>query len=211
MPSQKFALEQGGNKRLEISWKGLWKSITSRMDYLLFGVIPNQKELREGREFKLLDGTALHIQLVQGLASSELRVLRDGAPLPGTGSDPRMRLKQAYGVLYFIGALNLLAGALAGLFRIQFLQELGFGWISAGFGIIFLLLAFLVQKQSLVALWTAILLFCVDILLSLLGGGFTVPNLLMRILFLILMIGGIRAIKDLKEERNNSGLILPGQ
>lgn len=199
MPSQTFALEQGGPKRLEISWKAFWKEITIRMDGSLVGVIPGQKELREGQQFRLPDGSDLHIQLIQGL-TSELRVLRDGKPLPGSGSDPRIRLRQAYGVLYFVGGISLLVGLAASLFQWELMLEIGFNWVTAIVGAIFLVLAFFVQRRSLAALWAAVILYGADIILSVFGGNFTVANLLVRVVFLVMMIGGFRAIKELKAE-----------
>jgi hypothetical protein len=71
MPKLKYALERGGDKSLEISWKGRFKNTEVRLKGNLIGVIPNKKVLRTGQIFQLPDGTSLKVQFVK----SELRVL----------------------------------------------------------------------------------------------------------------------------------------
>jgi hypothetical protein len=48
MPKQQYALEQGGPKRLEISWTGIWRNFTVRLDGQVVGTVENQKALRAG-------------------------------------------------------------------------------------------------------------------------------------------------------------------
>ena len=143
MPKLKYALERGGDKSLEISWKGRWKNTEVRLKGNLIGVIPHQKELRTGQIFQLPDGTSLKVQFVK----SELRVLRNDKPLPGSISDPVTRLAQAFGIVYFIAGLNIVLGFLALIFQVEFLQTLGFGIISVALGFIFLVLGFFTQRH----------------------------------------------------------------
>ena len=104
MPTKKYAMEKGEPKRLEISWKGIWKikNFTVHLDGNNIGLIANRKELKAGREFALIDGSILKVQLVKKLLSAELQVLRDDQPLPGSASDPGQRLRVAYGIVFFI-------------------------------------------------------------------------------------------------------------
>ncbi|HET7143114.1 MAG TPA: hypothetical protein VFI68_03750 [Anaerolineales bacterium] len=163
MPKLKYALERGGDKSLEISWKGRFKNTEVRLKGNLIGVIPNKKVLRTGQIFQLPDGTSLKVQFVK----SELRVLRNDKPLPGSISDPVTRLAQAFGIIYFIAGLNIVLGFIALFFHVEFLQTLGFGIISVAIGIIFLLLGFFTQRRSLIALMVALIIYGLDCALAL--------------------------------------------
>src|SRR5262245_34904817 len=121
MPKKAFSLEPGGSPRLEIEWRGIWKETRIRLDGAELGVIPTQKALEDGRDFSLPAGGKLTVRLVKSPFSVELQVLRDGAPVPGSQSDPAYRVNQAAYMLYFIGAFNALLGALAELASIGFL------------------------------------------------------------------------------------------
>ncbi len=213
MAKQSYALEAGGPKRLEIAWKGMYKNATVSVDGQLVGTIPDQKALVKGQEFRLPDGSAIQVQLVTKLYGTELRVLRNGQPLPGSASDPNSRLKNAYLMVYFVAGLNLVLGLVALLFNVAILQEIGLGVGSILFGLIFLGLGFFVQRRSLLALIVAIVLFAIDGLAGLVlaagqgynPGGATVA----RIIRLIPMIQGVGAIQDLKKKVVASGLQAP--
>jgi len=177
MPKLKYALERGGDKSLEISWKGQWKNTEVRLKGNLIGAIPNQKELRTGQIFQLPDGTSLIVQLVK----SELRVLRNDKPLPGSNSDPATRLAQAFGIVYFIAGLNIALGFIALILQVEFLQTLGFGIISVAIGFIFLLLGFFTQRRSRIALIVALIIYGLDCALAL----FSVAPFLLSIVSMV--------------------------
>jgi hypothetical protein len=204
MPKRDFALEPGGLKRLEIEWKAFWKNITIRLDGSPVGTIANQKELASGREFDLPDGSKIKVQLVSGLYGAELRVLRNGQPLPGSDSDPATRLKNAYVIIYFIAGLNLVLGLLAGFLQVEFLQSIGMGWISVLYGLIFLVLGWFVQRRSMLALILSIGLYTLDGLVYLYlifngGGSPALTSIFMRVILLIPMIQGIGALQSIKK------------
>jgi len=201
MPKQLYALEPNGPKRLEVSWRGLWKDFTVKLDGQVVGVLPNQKALKEGGDFPLPDGSRLTARLKTGL-QTELRIEHDGRPLPGSDADPKMRLKLATGVVYFVGGLNVVVGLLAWLAQVEFLLELGIGWTSAAFGALFLALGFFVNRRSRVALAIAVALFIADGVITLvaaaaLTGRVTVPAVFMRVVLLLPMLQGFGAMKAL--------------
>ncbi len=131
MPKHNYALERGGEKSLEISWKGRFINFEVRFEGNLLGTIPNKKELQKGQIFQLPDGTSLLVQMIQ----SELRVLRDGQPLPGSISDPAARLKLSFQFIFFIAALNIVLGLATLFFQVKYLQALGYGIISIALGL----------------------------------------------------------------------------
>jgi hypothetical protein len=201
--SRKYSLVEGQPPRLELSWKGIWKEITITVDGQTVGVIPDQKALKQGRDFQLPDGDTLHVQLKTGFGSAELQVLRNGQPLPGSGSDPVQRLKMAAGVVWFIAGLNVLLGAVAVLARVETLARMGVGWPSMIEGLIYGLLAYFVGKRSIIALGLAVGLFGLDTVLVLAsmvqaGGRPGVGGIVMRIFLFLPMVQGFGAIKALK-------------
>ena len=93
MPSQAYALKEGGPKRLQISWEGFWKNAIVQLDDEIIGTLATRKQLSAGHEFLLPDGSSLNLQLVRTLTAYELHVLRDGQPLPGSASAPESRVR----------------------------------------------------------------------------------------------------------------------
>ncbi len=205
MAKQSYALEPDGPKRLEITWSGIYRKVTVQLDGRTLGTIPDQKALASGQEFRLPDGSRLHVQLVSSLLSTELRILRNGQPLPGSPSDPHARLRNAYLLIYVIGGFNLAVGAVAELLNVEFLKQAGIGLASLVFGLMFLGLGYFVQRRYVFALIVAIVLFIVDGLAALLlaassGGSTPVAGTFVRIILLVPMFQGIGAIKALKSQ-----------
>jgi hypothetical protein len=87
---------------------------------------------------------------------------------------------------------------IAWLFQIDFFVELGMGLYSIIVGVVYLLLAFFVQKRSMIAFILAMLLYGVDTILGLIGGSGS--GVIVRIFFMIIMWQGFGAIKDLSVE-----------
>ncbi len=205
MAKMLFALEQGGEKRLQVSWKGMYKETSVFLDDQLVGTIQGQKALAAGQDFTLIDGSVVHVQLVTKVFNTELQVLRNGQPLPGSATDPQARLKAAYIITYFIAGLNPVLGLVATLFQVEFLQQLGIGFYSLIFGLIFLVLAIFIQRKSMVSLILAIIIFIVDGVLgfvfsAIAGVTPSTTGILGRVILLIPMFQGISAIKALKKQ-----------
>jgi len=205
MAKQSYSFDPGGPKRLEMSWKGAFKETTLVVDGVPVGVIPDQKALRAGQEFKLVDGSLLKVQLVSNLAGSEVQVTRNGMPLPGSASNPETRIKTAAGIIFFIAGLNLLLGLLALVIRSDFFASLGIGWYNLVFGLFFLAMGFLVNRKSKVALIAATVVFALDALIGIVGSiaaGYTPPifGLILRVILIIPMVQGIGAISASKRD-----------
>ncbi len=204
MQKMTYALEPGGPKRLEVSWKAMWKDFTVKVDDRVVGTVSGHKQLREGKQFRLKDGSTLSFKLRNKLSGVELEILHDGQPLPGTSADPATRLKNAYGVVFFVAVLNTFLGMSAVLFEIPLLQTLGVGFPSAIFGLVFLVLGFFVKGKSQLALVLAVVVFVVDGILSIVfatmaGVTPSAGGILARIFLIVPMIQGIPAIRTLKQ------------
>lgn len=198
MPKQTYAFKPGGRKRLEVSWKGMWKDFTVKLDNQVVGEFSDQSELEAGQWLSLPDGSSLRIQLVQKSSRTELQVLRNGLPLAVSSFDPESRLRSACSMIFFIAGLNLVLGIATMLFRIEFLQALGIGFFSVIFGLVFLLLGFWAQSGSQLALILAIAIFALDgilgfVLVAMVGGTPNISGLIARIFFIIPMVRGLSA------------------
>lgn len=210
MPKHEFAIEVGGPKRIAVSWRGLWKDIEIAFDGKLIGRIESKKELKKGAAFALPDGSELSVKLTTVEIKEELHVLRNGAPLPGSVSDPAQRVKGALGVLYFVAGANIVVGLVAWLGNIEVLQEYGLGFGSIVIGAVYAALAFVVKsKQSRVALVVAMLLFALDAVLAVFTGieaGRTPPvgGLVARIFLLFPMWNGLGALKELSRAKTEA-------
>jgi hypothetical protein len=198
MPKRTFPFDRGGMDRIIVSWKAFWKDVTVEFDGSRIGTIPGQKELQEGKTFELNDGSVLEIKLVRTWSSTSLQVLRDGKPLPGSGSDPNAKLKQSYGILYLIGGLNLVLGLIALLFQVDLLLEIGMGIYTVIVGSVYLLLAFLVQRKSKIALGIAIGLYGIETILALISG--VVSGVVVRVFVIAYIWPGFQAINQLRED-----------
>jgi len=198
MPKQSFALEPGSTHRLEIQWKGLYKDTTLTLDGVQLGPVLDQGLLRAGQELPLPDGSLLKLHLVSNLAGTELRVTRNGIPLPGSASNPETKVGTAAGIIFFVAGLNLLLGVISLLTRSEFLASLGIGWFSIIFGAFFLVMGFLVKKRSMVVV------FSLDALVGVIGsiamgGAPAIGGLVFRVFLIIPMVQGVGAITALKK------------
>jgi hypothetical protein len=207
MPSRSYALEEGGKKRLELSWSGFWSNFTVSLDGMPVGALPKGQSLKDAQNFRLPDGSVIQVQLIQKSTGSYLEVLRDGKPLPGSDTNPRSILNTAAGIIYFFSGVNLLAGIIAVFFDVQWLQDYGIGFGSIIIGFIYLPLAYFTSQASSIALLLAILLYIVDgisgIVLTVMAGGIPAfGGMIFRIVMLIPMFRGFGAITKLKQSKD---------
>lgn len=205
MPTKKYILEPGGQQRLVLCWRGSWKRLTVWLDGNEVGTIPDQRALRAGQSFSLEDGSNLHVQLVQNFLTPELRLLRNGRPLPGSPSDPAERLHIAYGTLFLVAGWHLAIGFLAEIYGSDALASLGIGGSCLAVGMLFLVLGLMVRHRSTRALFAAMILYSLEALASVMlaasrGGGISAGGLLVLFFFLAGMYRGFAAIDDLNQE-----------
>jgi hypothetical protein len=204
MPKRSFAIEAGAPKRLDISWGGLWRNFIVTFDGRQVGQVETGRQLRKGARFILPDGSQLQAQLVwAGL--TELRLLRNGVPLPGSATDPEQLVKVAVTIINFAAAVNAGLGICSLFFPVDFLVQPGASGIPfIVFGVFFGALGYMVDvKRSTLALSIAIALLAADgvgLLLTATDAGQppSFIGLLSRIIFIFLMVRGLRALRLLQ-------------
>jgi hypothetical protein len=207
MPKRLFSLEEGKEKRLIISWKLTWKlswkKIEITFDNRNIGTIPDQKSLINGQIFKLPDNSEIKVQKLHSL-SYGLSVSRNGQPLPESDDNPINIFKNTYQIIYFFAILNIVIGCLSVLKKIDILQQIEYNYIFIIIGIVFLMLGYLVQRRSLVALFISILIMSIGSIIEFCFatmGLFTYFSyIVMQILFIVPLIQGIEAIKRINED-----------
>jgi hypothetical protein len=204
MPKKSYALQKGGPKEIEISWGFAWKNFTVKHNGEIIGTVANQRELKEGRQFMLKDGSSLSVKLKVGFGKAGLEVLRNGQPLPGSDMDPVQKIKIAFGLLLFIAGMNILVGLVLSTVDLNYLG-LGFGIGYIIFGIVFGILAFLIKARSLAALWIAIVLLILDAVAGLAiqvttHNNTTVAWVIIRVMILIYLFNAAKPIKELKKQ-----------
>ncbi len=203
MPSQTYAIEPKGPRRLEISWGAFWKNVTVKFDGKEIGTFADQKEFKAGKEFPLPDGSRVHFQLVTSTLSVDIKVLRNGQPLPGSSADPAMRHQTAYAIIYFIAGLNVGLGLIAIFTNSQFLHQIGISEYSILYGAVFAALGYFTQIGSFWALIAATVLFAADTLtgiFSTVSQGYnpSTANIIGRIFLLWPMLQGIPAMWEMQ-------------
>lgn len=105
--------------------------------------------------------------------------------------------------------LNVAIGLVVELFDVTFLRAIGAGWGSVVSGLIYGALAFFVRRQSLVALGLAVRLFALDGIFGMVAamqssGRPPVGALVARVFFLIPMVRGFGAIRELGRPRRRA-------
>ena len=208
MPSKKYALEEGGEKRLEVSWQRGWKKVIMKLDGTELAVIEDKAALKAGKTLALPDGSSLDVRVTR----KGLELVRGGEPLPGSASSLEQALNPAVVAVFWIGGGNLLLGILGALNVLD--SGLSFSVLSIVIGFVFLLLGFFVRRKSAVALGVAILLtagIIVGHIISaiMIAGEGGVPLFLggtaVTALFLFWMILGFRAIRKIQARRGTTG------
>lgn len=205
MPGQKLALDPGGPSRLELEWGGYMREFKIMLDGELIGEIDGgQRELKQGREFTLPDGSTLSIRLRQSLFLDELELLRDGQPLPGSAVDPYNKFSFTISLVFFWGVADVIAGILQLFDNGTLLLSLGFSQYSIVFGLGLIGCSYLIYRGYRLAPIATLLLYFVDWFVAIAVGleADVQPNslgILVRIFVAVLIFQGWRAMGKLQQ------------
>lgn len=215
MPTLRYPLDANGPKRLELAWEGYYRNFTVKLDDQLISQVSGPQALSAGRTLALPDGSTLLLRSSGVPLFNELRVWRNGQPLPGSAADPALRLRNTYQIILLIAGLNLVLGLLAGLLRVPVLVQLGFSWGSFILGALYLVLGLLVRQQSFVALLLTLLLYGLETAMSvaiplLTGSGQNLVALVARLIILYFLILGLGALRQLSRAPAAPASPVPG-
>lgn len=200
-----FALEKGGPRSLEFNWGVGWKDFTIKQDGDVIGTIDNKEALREGREVTLKDGSRLYVRLNVGIMDSGFEILRDGKPLEGTSADPSSRIRSCFGLLILLAIFDILGAVVTVIFfpgdNFAKADALMYGFIYMFFGFVYILLALMVKKPSVTALYIAVTVIALEVLLgiglmSMSGGAGSVFWAVIRVLVAIYLITSVKYFRE---------------
>jgi hypothetical protein len=119
--TRQFALDQGGVKRLKVTY--LWNLTNARvfLDGKELGYFAEKADFERGALFKLPDGSTLLIRYgsIEGAPFLKgVHVLRNGAPIPGSAAVPLPKWALAFMVACAVIPVVSLGGALPALLAI---------------------------------------------------------------------------------------------
>ena len=203
MPGKRYSLEKGGPKEIEISWGFAWRNFTVRQNGQIIGKAGSRHKLKNGHQFELLDGSALNVKLNVNFTNAWLDVTHNGQPLTGSDSDPAQKIKNAFGILLFVAAINTLVG----VSLITIVNDLAIAGLGvAVYGFVFIGLAIGIKKHSLVALIIAIVLLIIDVIAGIAFQPMSLNSMslawiIIRVLFLVYLFQAIKPIRDLKNNQ----------
>jgi hypothetical protein len=205
MANLRFAFEPGGEARVGVAFEGAFKDVAVSVDGRRVGAFADGKALRRGARFALADGSTLEVKLAQ-MPFPELRILRDGVPLPGSATDPAQLVRTAGNFVVAIGAISAVLGLAAAALDVGFLRNHGFGLLSMLVSVAFAALGVPAGRGSLPALAAAVALYVIDGAFGLVqaaqsaeaGSAPPVFVPIARILFLIPMLRGVPAAMALR-------------
>jgi len=205
MPKIKYAIEKGGPKRLEISWKGNFTEFTIRLDGNVIGSINDREQLEAGQEFRLEDGSSIKVQLPHRSIFSYPQVSINSQPLHLSGLEPAKRLSNVYKLIFILAVANLAVGIIL-LSNTGLQKSLAVGLRSLIAGGLFLLLAFFVMRRSIIALTATVGILAIDLILAIafppeLPRFILIAVAVFKIFILLAIIQGFGAIKALKQNQ----------
>ena len=110
--TSRYAFQRRGPTRLEVRYTRMWDDVEIRMDAVEVGRT-NLRELRHGVEYVLFDRSLLRLWIEDAPGPTFLlNVTRNGHPLPGSGSDPVMSVRNTVRLLWTIVAMQLFVGGI---------------------------------------------------------------------------------------------------
>jgi hypothetical protein len=206
MPSKIYYLNDDQTEILTAKWGLFYRKFEIFYNGQSLGAVTGLGKLPNGTRYSLPDGRVVTAKLIRSQGLQELELLIDGQPIPGSGTHPLQRLKQAWYTLLFLGVLNIGLGLVAESGHVDLLQQNGIGWGSLVEGVAFLALGWLgYSRRSVPALTTAFVLLVLDGILSL-GSGFVdghgpgFGGLFLRFFFCVMVFRGMQAAKLLRAE-----------
>lgn len=214
MPTKTFYLDDARTEPLIADWGLFYRNFTVR--YAGTALAPTNPEatIAQGRQYHLPNGRVFSAQLKQNTYPQELELLIDGQPVPGSGTHPVERVKQAWYLLLTLGILNIALGLVAEFGHVEILLQFGAGWGSVVEGIAYVALGYFGYFRNFVPAFTiALVLLVLDTVLSVSTAIATnhspaLGGLFMRAFFCLVVFRAIKAARQLRQEQTAAATAL---
>jgi hypothetical protein len=206
MPTKTYYLDDARTEPIMAKWGLFYRNFAVSYAGATLRATNPEAKIGTGRQYHLPDGRTFSAQLKENTWPQELELLLDGRPLPGSGTHPAERLKQAWHLLLVLGVANFALGLVAELGQVAGLLQFGLGWGSVVEGVAFLALGWVgYYRRSAPALTIALVLLILDGVLgigaALAGGqGPALGGLFMRAFFCMIVFRGLQGAKRLRKE-----------
>ena len=207
MPSKTFYLDDARTQPLTASWGMFFRNFTVSYAGAALEAINPEAPIVQGRQYRLPDGRIFSARHKQNSYPQEMELLIDGQPVPGSGTHPIERVKQAWYLLLFLGILNIALGVVAEFGHIDVLLQLGLGWGSLVEGVAYVALGYFgYYRTSAPAFTIALVLLALDAAFSITSAISTsqspaMGGLFMRAFFCMVIFRAIKAARQLRQEQ----------
>ncbi|WP_223644194.1 hypothetical protein [Corallococcus sp. EGB] len=212
-----LALEEGGPRSLKVFWRDDWRDLQIELEGQPVGSVADPLQLEQGVEFTLPDGSVLHVQLVHVVAT-ELRVRRNGVPLPESSTDPVQQARSATYMLYTMAALTTGAAMVSFVITNNLKKQLPVSLVTLLMGGCGAVLGFFMFKRSRAAALVAVLFFAADSLSTAYtklmakdGPGVSIVIwLIVRALIFAVLVRGFLGARELaRRKKQGPGTVPP--
>lgn len=202
MPTKTYFLDEAQTDAVTVQWGMFYRNFNICRNGTELGRVSTAEELRQGQAFPLGDGRVFSAQLSRTHGTEELALLLDGQPVPGSGTHPLQRIKQAWYVLLFIGSARIVMGIVGEMMHSDTLRGLGMDWYTVGEGVVFIGLGWWgYRRHSAVAFYIALALFVLGTVLSFASGGAaSYASLALRFFMGLGVFRGAKACQALKAD-----------
>lgn len=205
MPGKTFYLGENKTQVLHIQWTMGWRNTMVSFNDINIETI-GKEDLVAGKTIILPNGKEFFIRLRKGF-NTALETRIDGKYIPGSPGDPHYMLKQIFILLMILGILNIVIG-MALAFALKDDDLFFAGLLNAAFGVAQIALGFGIKRGFFIAQILATILMSADLVLTIYfaAGRHSGTNsfpMLIKTMFLLFVIRGFHAFKELKKEENN--------
>ena len=185
---------------LTTSWEGKFKKGRVELNGKLIYEFSGVEDAMTPRQFSLPGGETLLLSLEKRFIGYLWSVNVNDRPVACSETHPQKGLDQAVNVLGFMTVLNIALSALALASDVEMLKDLGMGWFTLGIGFAFWFMHYRAKRGSKIALWSALLVLALDIVLCI-ALGVIGAGLGVKVMFIYFLYGGIKSIDGLNGVR----------
>ncbi|MFN0203273.1 MAG: hypothetical protein ACKVTZ_17225 [Bacteroidia bacterium] len=198
MASQIFYLNSDNTHQIEVSWSWGWKECKVAENQQIIGEFASPKELREGKNFSLANGSTLFVKLQESIWNgSGLDLQHNGKVVKGSVNDPITQINKTAGVIWAIAILNLVIGIIFYfVMSDEEAKSTGLGMMVVGV-LIGVLGYFFKTYRSKASLLAVIALMILDIVMTITISG-KANGIIVKVFFIIYLIQGYLAISKAK-------------